>query len=130
MAYYVNKTQGIFVNEDGGVRYAEAIVGGYKPIETRNKNMLSDLVGLRVAVIRTRRGKNPMVVGYVDITDSAHRSGKWMDENRNLTLIPPGSKHDNNGGAKWCYFLANPERCDPFPLPAGTVRHGRSWCEF
>ena len=121
---------GIFVNEDGGIPYAQAIVEGRKPIETRSKAMLRQLVGERVAVIRTRRGKSPMVLGYVDIVGDAHRNGKWMDENRNLTLIPPGSKYDANGWAKWCYFLSNPEKCEPYPLPADAVRHGRSWCEF
>lgn len=130
MSYYLNKTQGIFVNEDGGIRYAEAIVNGYKTIETRTKNMLSDVVGLRVAIIRTRRGKNPMVVGYADVVSSAHMNGRWLDENRDKTLIPKGSKYDVNGWAKWCYFLENAEKCEPFPLPADAIRHGRSWCEF
>ena len=120
----------MFVNEDGGIRYAAAIVQGYKPIETRTKNMLAELVGERVAVIRTRRGKAPTVLGYVDVVSSAHRNGKWLDENRDKTLIPAGSKYDVNGWAKWCYFLENPAPCDPYPLPENAVRHGRSWCEF
>lgn len=120
----------MFVNEDGGIRYAQAIVQGYKPIETRKKNMLSALVGERVAVVRTRRGKSPSVVGFVDVVGSAHRNGKWMNENRDKTLIPPGSKYDCGSWAKWCYFLENPEACEPFPLPDTAIRHGRSWCEF
>ena len=121
---------GIFVNEDGGIRYADAIVQGYKTIETRTRNMLNPLVGKRVAIIRTRRGKAPTIVGYADIVNAVHRNGKWMDENRNLTLIPKGSKYDVNGWAKWCYYLENNQTCDPYPLPDGAVRHGRSWCEF
>ena len=62
---------GIFVNSDGCVPYADAIVGGYKRIETRNRDMLRDLVGKKVAVIRTRRGKNPTIVGYVTIDSKA-----------------------------------------------------------
>lgn len=122
--------KGIFVNEDGGVRYAEAIVHGYKPIETRSRNMLAACVGERVAVIRTRRGKDPMIVGFVDIVSSAHCNGKWLDENRDKTLIPKGSKYDANGRAKWCYFLEFPAPCIPLQLPADALRHGRSWCEF
>ena len=121
---------GIFVNEDGGVHYAQAIVSGHKTIETRSKNMLSKLVGKRVAVIRTRHGKQPMVLGYVDVVGAARRNGKWLNDNRNLTLIPPGSKYDTNSWAKWCYFLNSPEKCEPYPLPDEAVRHGRSWCEF
>ena len=130
MSYYINKTQGIFVNENGGIRYAEAIVIGYKTVETRSKNMLSDLIGLRVAIIRTRRGKSPVVVGYADIVSSAPMNDKWLNENRDKTLIPPGSMYDAKGWGKWCYFLENAEKCDPFPLPSSAIRHGRSWCEF
>ena len=62
---------GIFVNENGCVPYAKAIVEGYKPIETRNRNMLAKCVGHNVAIIRTRRGKKPMIVGYATIYHSA-----------------------------------------------------------
>ena len=122
--------KGIFINEDGGIRYAEAIVKGYKSIETRRRNMLKQLIGDRVAVVRTRRGVSPMVIGYVDIVTACYHNAQWLDEHRDLTLIPPGSKHDAVGFSKWCYFLENAEPCDPFPLPEGAVRHGRSWCEF
>lgn len=121
---------GIFVNEDGGVRYAEAIVKGYKPIETRNRNMLASLVGKRVAVVRTRRGKNPMIVGYVDIMGAFFHDKEWMHAHRDLTLIPEGSKHDCVNRGKWCYYLATPMTCKPFDLPKDAVRHGRSYCEF
>ena len=130
MAYYINKTQGIFVNEDDGVKYAEAIVNGFKTVETRNKNMLSDVVGLRVAIIRTKRGKSPTIIGYADVTSAFRLNGKWLDGNRDKTLIPKGSKYDTGEWAKWCYFLENAEPCEPYPLPASAIRHGRSWCEF
>ena len=122
---------GIFVNEDGGVRYAEAIVKGYKPIETRNRNMLKSLVGERVAVVRTRRGDHPMVVGFVDIVSAEYHTAEWLDSHRDQTLIPPGSKHDCAGKGKWCYLLANPgDLYEPLPLPYDAIRHGLSWCEF
>lgn len=137
MAYYANKTQGIFVNQLSlsGVKYADLIVDGIKTIETRNKNMLSDLIGLRVAIIRTVRGKKPTVIGYATITSANRYHGKWHDEHRNLTCIPEGSKYDfsDRPGArwtKWCYELSDPERCEPFELPSSAIRHGRSWCEF
>ena len=63
---------GIFVNERGAGFYARWIVTGNKTIETRNRDMLSALVGKRVAVVRTRKSTipntAPMVVGYVTIT--------------------------------------------------------------
>ena len=121
---------GIFVNENG-VRYAYAIVHGYKTIETRNRNMLSALIGKRVAVIRTKRNCNPLVVGYVTIEScffcKANDFGKIWKEH----LIPTGSQYDcNNGRGKWCYRLSDAEKCDPFELPSSAIRHGRSWCEF
>jgi len=121
---------GIFVNSDGCVPYADAIVGGYKRIETRNRDMLRDLVGKKVAVIRTRRGKNPTIVGYVTIDSKAFANVKEFELVRQYTLIPPGSKYDVHGKGKWLYSLRDAEQCEPYALPMDAVRHGRSWCEF
>lgn len=120
--------KGIFVNEDGGIHYATAIVSGLKTIETRSRNMLASLVGKRVAIVRTRRGQNPVVVGYADIVWAERNGEPWMHNHRHMTLIPEGSKYDT--GSRWCYFLGRAERCEPYPLPANAVRHGRSWCEW
>lgn len=122
--------QGIFVNENGGIHYAQAIAQGLKPVETRGKNMLSALIGQHVAIIRTRRGKSPVIVGYATISGAQRMGAEWLNENRNLTLIPPGSMYDVKTGGKWCYFLRDAETCAPYPLPSNAVRHGRSWCEF
>ena len=121
---------GIFVNENGCVHYADLIVGGYKTIETRNRNMLKALVGERVAIVRTRRGKNPLVVGYADIAGAEFCPASKFEEFRDRTCIPQGSMYDVHGKGKWFYHMANAERCDPYPLPADAARHGRSWCEF
>jgi len=123
---------GIFVNENGGVRYAQAIVQRLKPVETRNRNMLSALVGENVAIIRTRRGKAPMVLGYATIYRATHETQKVMNSAfmRKLTLIPEGSAFDSGAKGKWCYWLKDATTCDPYPLPSSAIRHGRSWCEF
>ena len=120
----------IFVNESGGIPYAAAIVAGLKPIETRTKNMLAACIGSRVAIVRTYHGKNPLVIGYVDIVAAAFQDAAYMAANRDKTFIPAGSKYDNNGRGKWCYYLDRPEQCTPYQLPKDAVRHGRSWCEF
>lgn len=122
----------MFVNESGHVPYAQAICKRLKPVETRNKNMLSALVGERVAVVRTHRGKMPLVIGYVTIYRATHETQKVMNSDymRHLTLIPEGSAYDSGVNGKWCYWLMDAEECEPFPLPASAVRHGRSWCEF
>lgn len=121
---------GIFVNSDGGIPYADAIVQGFKPVETRNRNTLKRLVGERVAVIRTRRNKAPTVVGYVDVVRDEFCPVTLFEMYRDETLIPPGSRYDVRGRGKWFYRLADAERCEPYPLPSDAVRHGRSWCEF
>ena len=122
--------KGMFVNSDGCVPYAEAIVSGAKVIETRSRDTLWRLDGERVAVIRTRRGKAPTIIGYVTINGrmwcEARNFGAW----RNGHLIPEGSKYDAGNRGKWLYFLDDPEECKPYPLPADAVRHGRSWAEF
>ena len=125
------KGYGIFVNEDGCIPYAEAIVRGMKPIETRSRNMLGKLVGHTVAVVRTRRNKYPLIVGFVTIESADFRSAEWLDHNRDKTLIPPGSKYDSTARGKWCYTLAHPFKFHlPIPLPTDAIRHGRSYCEF
>ena len=120
----------MFVNECGGVHYAQAIAQGYKPYETRSRDMLRHLVGERVAIVRTRRGIAPTVVGYVTVTEAIHASPEWLDAHRGKTLVPEGSKFDHGGRSKWVYVCTDAEVCDPFLLPSSAVRHGRSWCEF
>lgn len=123
---------GIFVNENGGVPYAKAITQRVKPVETRNKNMLSALVGKQVAIVRTRRGKTPTVVGYATIYRATHETQRVMNSDfmRKLTLIPEGSAYDSGANGKWCYWMMDAHTCEPFSLPKDAIRHGRSWCEF
>lgn len=121
---------GIFVSENGGVRYAQAIVQRIKPVETRTRNVFKRIVGERVAIIRTRRNSKPTIVGYADIILATPLSKDWLDKNRGKTLIPVGSAYDCKGAYKWCYFLANAEECVPYELPSSAIRHGRSYAEF
>ena len=120
---------GIYVNENGCVPYAKAIVQRYKPIETRNRNMLKSLIGERVAVVRTKRGKQPMVVGHATIFKTEFHTQEELDTMRNMTLIPEGSQYDCKGKGKWCYYMVDAEECEPYPLPE-RINHGRSYCEF
>ena len=122
--------KGIFVNADGPVDYAEAIVSGRKIIETRSRDMLKNLVHERVAIVRTRRGKKPEVVGHAFIMGKMFLSADTLEIDRNFTLIPKGSKYDCTGKGKWGYFLEDATPCYPYPLPDNAVRHGLSWCEF
>ena len=120
----------MFVNENGGIHYADAIVAGVKKIETRNRNVLWQLEGERVAVVKTHRNKKPMVIGYVDIVGKQFASVELFHKLWYRHFVPQGSKYDATGKGKWCYYLANAEKCEPYPLPKNAVRHGRSWCEW
>lgn len=95
----------IYVHNTKAVKYADAIVEGYKTIETRTRDVLGRFVGCRVLIIRTDDNKKPMVIGSVSITYDAYKSAEALDELRDRTLIPPGSKFDCHGCGKWCYFL-------------------------
>lgn len=126
--------KGFFTNENR-VPYAGLIVSRQKPIETRTRNMLASLVGERVAVISTKRGREPMVVGYAYMRSYFFLTEEVLDSIRNLTRIPRGDSFDKYGThngvrGKWCYEMTGAEPCEPYPLPAQAVRHGRSWCEF
>ena len=121
----------IFINENH-FPFAHKIADGSKPVETRNKNMLSALVGERVALVRTKNGKKPAIVGYATIYRATQHEKKVMDSDfmRKLTLIETGSKYDSTEKGKWCYWMKEAETCEEFLLPSSAIRHGRSWCEF
>ena len=124
----------IFVNERGAGRYATWLADGSKTIETRNRDMLSALVGERVAIVRTHKNSiphsAPLVIGYITIAKKEFCPAEDFQKYYKQHMVPPGSAYDATGRGKWLYYVTNAERCDPFPLPANAVRHGRSWCEF
>lgn len=114
----------IYVHQTRAIPYADAIVKGYKTIETRTRNTLKRFVGQRVLIIRTVSGRWPEVVGSVRIVSGTHRSQAWLEEQRNQTLIPPGSKYDSGVQGKWCYGLADPIRyAVPVPLSNFRITH-------
>lgn len=124
----------MFINENT-VPYALLITGGKKSIETRTKNMLLPLVGERVAIVSTKHGCKPLVVGYVNVDDYCFCPVNLLNMWRKETMIPVGDVYDNLGKrdgvrGKWFYMLSNAEACAPYILPETAIRHGRSWCEF
>ena len=125
----------IYVHEKAGEYYAHWIVYGEKTIETRTRNVLLSLVGETVAVVCTRNGHAPEIVGFVDITRYEFCPETLFNMYRPDTMIPMFSKYNRLGTrdgkpGKWFYHLENARPCKPFPLPENAVRHGRSWCEF
>lgn len=113
--------KGININ-DKYTPYTELILCGMKDVETRNRNTLKSLVGQRVGIIRTGKGK-AMLVGYVTIdhvikyeTEAEFRA----DYNRHCVL--GGSKYDiKKGGVKYGYVLTDIERCDPTPVTSKGI---------
>lgn len=122
---------GLFVARDGKVNYPALITSGLKTIETRpgSRNVLKKLIGQRVAVIDTSF-KPAQVIGYVTIYGSLFCPSRFFDEFRKETFIPAGSRFDDKGSGKYMYYLANAEKCSPYPVPANRINHGRSYCEF
>lgn len=119
----------MFVNESG-IKYASAIVGGYKLAETRSRRMLSALVGERVAVVRTGKRKLAEIIGYCTVTGETFCPSAQFGQLRDIHLVPPGSRYDADKRGKWLYWLADAEPCKPYPVPVDAVRHGRSWLEI
>jgi len=120
----------IYVRSTRSIRYAIALVQGYKVMETRTRNVLKSLIGKRVAVIETGRGKS-MIVGYINIDKYEYIEKEQFDKMYMFHCVPAGSKYDcKKGSGKYCYWVSNPIPCEPYPVPENAVKHGRSWCEF
>ena len=130
---------GIYVNSAKGINYAEAIVKGYKTIETRTRDTLKSLFKssdtIRVAIIDTS-AKTPVIVGFVTLHKGykVNRDEFRTDKYYNRHLVPEGSKYDIKPGAafKWCYEITEAVSCceSPRKVPETAVRHGRTFCEF
>lgn len=120
----------VFVNDDGP-NYSGFIVAGLKGYETRGRDMLKRLVGHRVAIASTGKGRRPVVVGYATITEKFYCCFSDFEKYRAAAMIPAGDKYDaTEGRGKWFYRMAAPGRCKPYPLPENRINHGRAYCEF
>ena len=100
--------------------------------ETRTRNMLRALVGQRVLLAETRRGRRPLVRCSCVIGDPvAVRSREEWDRLRHLHYIPAGCRYDWQPGTKvkYLYPITDIIPCDPFTPPEG-IRHGRVWMEY
>lgn len=115
-------TAAIYVHETRATPYASAIAGGFKPIETRTRDVLRRFIGERVLIIRTRDGHPADIIGSAVISGKRFCSASELDTMRDLTLIPPGSKYDCHGHGKWCYTMTDPVLFSaPVPLSAYNV---------
>lgn len=120
----------IYVNEPGNIPYAKAIAEAYKTLETRSRNVFKQIIGERVAIVRTSRHSKPTIVGYATISGAVFISKEEFQQLFSKHLVPPGSKFDCHGKGKWCYIMTQAEQCEPYELPSNAIRHGRSYAEF
>lgn len=121
----------MFVEETGASHYAHWLAEGRKTIETRFKNTLGKLVGERVAIVRTRHGKLPLVVGYCVVTDCWFcPKNEFADYTNQHLIFNEGCKYFAKRTGKYMYEIRHAEKCEPYELPKNAIRHGRSWCEF
>lgn len=122
---------GIYVRATSGIDYAKALVGGYKAYESRTRDVFKSLdLPQEVAVIRTRSGHQPEIVGYITLEPGFHVS---REEFRKLWaghLVPPGSRFDSDDRGKWLYKATSwRELATPQQVP-DHINHGRSFTEF
>jgi len=117
---------GIYIHDSAKAPYTELILAGVKLYETRNRDTLRKVVGERVAIVRTGRGK-AQVVGFVTVGEPlvVEDRSSW-DAMRDVTKVPAGDAYDFKG-CKYLYLMIDPE---PVAEPLTVVYTGnRVLCE-
>ena len=113
--------------------FIDWIISGLKLYETRSRNMLRGLVGKTVYLAQTGKGKQPVVRCCCTISEYLEISSK-KDYNalRKYTRVKHGSLYDWSSSTKrkYLYKLDNVTPVDPFQIPEGGIRHGRTYIEF
>ena len=111
--------------------FIDWILTGEKTYETRTRNTLRSLVGTRVLLAETGKGK-PVVrcSAVIRSAEKAEYLGVW-NLLREFHRVPEKSVYDWSFSrpGKWLYLL---EEVRPVPVPfhpTEGVRHGRVWME-
>jgi predicted transcriptional regulator len=110
--------------------FIAAIMAGMKLYETRTRNTLKQLIGKRVLLCQTGKGKK-RVMCYVTIESVLviDNPETWK-QYRKACCIAPGSKYDYIPCTKkYLYKLTDVEPVNPF-IPAEGKRHGYVWMEY
>jgi len=108
------------------------IIALSKVFETRNRNTLKTLIGKRVLLAETGKGK-PIVkcfatIDYVTRIDNKSQYNRYRKQCR----IVPGSTYDWIKGKtkyKYLYHLTDIQSVPEF-VPQEVIRHGRTWMEY
>ena len=112
--------------------FVDQIMAHTKLFETRNKDMLRNLVGKRVLIAETGDHTRPLVRCSAFIEDSfpVYTLGEW-NALRHVTCVEKGSSFDwkPTTNVKYLYRLTDVRPLPPFTPPEGA-RHGRVWMEY
>lgn len=100
--------------------FTDYILDGVKTVETREKETLKSLIGQRVGIIRTGRGKATLV-GFVTISGVIkYETEREFRKDENKHMVKPESKYDIKS-TKYGYTLSDPERCEPTMVTAKGI---------
>ena len=119
--------KGIFIN-CSVFPFIYYILNGSKTVETRTRNVFKNLIGERVALIRTGKGI-PMVYGYATL-GTPYRVGRDDSRSRVHAFIACTEYDIKPGKTKLFYPLLDVKSCDPYPVPTDRINHGRSYTEW
>lgn len=108
-----------------------AIMSGMKLFETRTRNTLKSLIGKRVFLAETGKGK-PVVkcLATIDYMVRVDNYKTWI-QYRKQCFIKPRTLFDWSHGTryKYLYHLTDIQPVPEFIPPEG-FRHGRTWMEY
>ena len=112
--------------------FLDKIMNRQKIFETRSRNMLRSLVGQRVLLAETGKGKPPIVRCSVIIrsgfpVESFHEWDMFRDYTQVRTDSP--FEWSDTTKRKWLYELSDIRPVSPF-TPSEGLRHGRVWMEY
>lgn len=120
----------VFINCKS-VPFIEQIISGQKRFETRNSDTLRNLVGNRVLLAETGKGK-PVVRCFAEIGKPVPVTDpETWERLRKSTCVPVGSPYDWKPETKQkiLYPVRNVRKVRPF-TPSDDIRHGRVWMEY
>jgi len=109
---------GININ-DKTQDFTDQILRGEKTIETRPINSLKSLIGKRVGIVRTGKGKATLV-GYANLQEPiVYNNAKEFRADQDKHLVEAGSDFDiKPDKKKYGYPLTDVESIDPIEIPS------------
>lgn len=103
---------GVNIN-DRAAPYTSMILAGTKTIETRRTRSLDSVVGKRVGIVRTGRGKATLVATATVGEPVRYGSPEAFRADHHRHQVEPGSPHDCDASGKWGYPLELVEPVTP-----------------